>query len=86
MHEDYLRLIVEVDKVLSLVREMWVESSDGSPEKRKHMKRLDELLEERMRLMRARDAMTTVKIKHKAVVEPVKVPKKRRAKKEPPVI
>lgn len=51
----YIHLIAEVDKTLDMVRAFWIESRDDG-EKRKNQKRIDELLDERMRLMRARDA------------------------------
>ena len=54
--QQYLVPIAEIDKTLSLVREMWLEASPDSPEKRKAMLRIDGLLDERFRLMKARDA------------------------------
>ena len=59
MHPEYVKLIAELDKALSLVRTLWLESS--SPEvQAKWRTRLDGLLDERLRLMRARDATQTL--------------------------
>ena len=43
------------DKTIDMVRSFWIESRDDI-EKAKNMKRLNELLDERLRLMRAQDA------------------------------
>ncbi len=51
----YVYLIAELDKQLSMVRGYWIESRDEY-ETRRNLKRIDELLDERLRLMRARDA------------------------------
>jgi hypothetical protein len=58
--DHYTTLLAELDKTLSLVRSFWIESRDEF-EKRKNQKRLDELLDERLRLMRARDAAEATK-------------------------
>ncbi len=55
LHSHYLTLIGELDKTLDLVRTFWIESRDDG-EKRKNQGRIDQLLDERFRLMRARDA------------------------------
>lgn len=55
LHQEYLKLIAELDKVLSLTREMKLAARDGT-EERKATKRLDQLLDERLRLMKLRDA------------------------------
>lgn len=47
-------LITELDKLLDMVRVLWIESRDDF-ERRKNGKRLDELLDERLRLMKLRD-------------------------------
>ncbi len=53
----YVSLITEVDKVLSLVRAFWMEARDDG-EKRKHMNRLNELLDQRIALMAKRDGVS----------------------------
>lgn len=57
----YLTLIAEVDKVLSLVRTFWMEAKEDE-EKRKHMNRLNELLDQRLSLMRAGEAASKIKL------------------------
>ncbi len=59
MTQQYVNLISELDKTIEMVRSFWIESRDDV-EKNKNMKRLDELLDERLRLMKARDAAQTV--------------------------
>ncbi len=55
IHDHYVTLIGELDKTIDLVRSFWIESRDDG-EKRKNQKRIDDLLDERFRLMKARDA------------------------------
>ncbi len=55
MTHQYDSLISELDKTLSMVRTFWMEARDDG-EKRKNTNRLNELLDERLRLMSARDA------------------------------
>lgn len=59
MHDEYLKLIAELDRVLSQIRLLWMESK--SPEEEvKWRKHLDKLLAERFRLMGARDAAKAI--------------------------
>ncbi len=53
--DHYSTLLGELDKTLSMVRGFWIEARDDN-ERTKSMKRLNELLDERLRLMKARDA------------------------------
>lgn len=55
MRDQYIALIAELDKTISMVRSFWIEARDEG-EKRKNMLRLDQLLDERFRLMKLRDA------------------------------
>jgi hypothetical protein len=59
MHNEYIKLIAQLDKTLSMVRSLWMDAK-ASDEKNKWRVRLDELLDERSRLMKARDAAQTV--------------------------
>lgn len=59
MTSHYTTLIAELDKTLDMVRAFWLESRDDI-EKGKNTKRLNELLDERLRLMKARDAIQTI--------------------------
>lgn len=59
MHSEYIKLIAELDKTLSMVRTLWMEAKPAD-EKAKWRVRLDELLDERSRLMKARDAAQVV--------------------------
>lgn len=59
MQNEYLKLIAELDKTLSMVRSLWLDANDAA-EKTKWRVRLDELLDERLRLMKCRDALATV--------------------------
>lgn len=52
--ESYTNLIVELDRVLSTLRGFWLEAS-GDTDKEKWRKRLDDSLDERLRLMKLRD-------------------------------
>jgi len=54
MKQHYIKLIEEVDKTLSLVRVYWLDGRDEF-EKSKWMKRINELLDERLKLMKLRD-------------------------------
>lgn len=54
MNKDYIKLIEELDKTLSMARGCWIDAR-STDDKRKWYKRLDELLEERSRLMKLRD-------------------------------
>ena len=58
MQNEYLKLIAELDKTLSMVRSLWLDAN--AAEKTKWRVRLDELLDERLRLMKCRDALATV--------------------------
>ena len=55
MEQEYTNLITELDHVLSSIRTMWMEAKTLEEKAKWHV-RLDELLDERMRLMKARDA------------------------------
>lgn len=59
MQDEYKRLIAELDKTLLMVSSLWFEAEDAG-ERNKWRIRLDELLAERLRLMRCRDACSTV--------------------------
>lgn len=52
----YVSLISDVDKTLSMVREYWTEARDEN-EKRKHLNRLNELLDQRWALMQKWDGV-----------------------------
>lgn len=52
---EYLRLIAELDRVLALVRSLWLRAT-AAEERIKWRLRLDGLLDERLRLMQGRDA------------------------------
>ena len=54
MNLQYVKLIEELDKTISLARSSWMDAR-STDDTRKWHKRIDELLEERMRLMRLRD-------------------------------
>ena len=56
MQNEYVKLIKELDKTLSMVRALWMESKTPE-EKGKWRGRIDELLDERLRLMNSRDAV-----------------------------
>jgi hypothetical protein len=55
MNKDYVKLIEELDKTLSMARGCWMDARSNE-DKTKWYKRLNELLEERSRLMKLRDA------------------------------
>lgn len=55
MKDHYIKLIEELDKTISMTRAFWMEARSND-DVRKWYKRIDELLEERMRLMNLRDA------------------------------
>lgn len=57
----YIDLIAEVDKTIDMVRPFWLEARDEG-EKRKNLNRINELLDQRLSLMRARDAATEIKM------------------------
>ena len=56
MQNEYVKLIKELDKTLSMVRALWMESKTPD-EKSKWRGRIDELLDERLRLMKSRDSV-----------------------------
>ena len=56
MQNEYVKLIKELDKTLSMVRALWLESKTPD-EKAKWRGRIDDLLDERLRLMKSRDAV-----------------------------
>ncbi len=56
MHSEYLKLIVELDRVLSMLRCLWLEAASEA-DRSKWRVRLDQSLDERLRLMRCRDAL-----------------------------
>ena len=56
MQNEYVKLIKELDKTLSMVRALLLESKTPE-EKGKWRGRIDELLDERLRLMNSRDAV-----------------------------
>jgi hypothetical protein len=53
MKDEYIRLIAELDKTISMLREGWMtcEPSD----RQKWMDKINSMLDERMRLMKLRD-------------------------------
>lgn len=55
MRSEYIRLIAEVDSVLSTIRGLWIDATTLA-ERERWRTRLDQLLDERLRLMRCRDA------------------------------
>lgn len=55
----YTTLITDVDNVLKVVGPIWLEARDE--EKRKHMIRVNELLDQRIALMAKRDAVAEIK-------------------------
>jgi hypothetical protein len=55
MTNQYIKLIEELDKTISMTRTFWMDARTNEDKKKWH-KRIDELLEERMRLMNLRDA------------------------------
>ena len=59
MANEYINLIAGLDKVISEFRTLWMESKI-SDDTLKWKVKLDDLLDERMRLMKARDAAMTV--------------------------
>jgi hypothetical protein len=61
MKEEYIRLILEQDKVISAMRMLWGEARDAA-EKAKWRVQIDHALDERMRLMRARDAVALIPV------------------------
>ena len=59
MEQEYIKLIGELDRVLSTLRDFWMNSK--TPEEKTTWRiRIDESLDERLRLMRCRDAAKTV--------------------------
>jgi primosomal protein N'' len=61
MKEEYIRLILEQDKVISAMRMLWGEAKDAA-EKAKWRVQIDQALDERLRLMRCRDAATLMPV------------------------
>jgi hypothetical protein len=59
MEKEYIKLIGELDRVLSQIRTLWMDGKTPE-EKNKWRVRLDELLDERLRLMACRDAAKAV--------------------------
>lgn len=55
MATSYIKLIKELDSVLGMVRSLWMDATTVT-EKARWMTRLNELLDERLRLMAERDA------------------------------
>ena len=55
MNLQYVKLIEELDKTIGLARSSWMDARSND-DKNKWYKRINELLEERLRLMRLRDA------------------------------
>ena len=53
----YNNLIAEVDALLDLVRLLWQEAPSNSAERMQYRGRLDQLLDERLRLMNLRDLL-----------------------------
>lgn len=56
MQNEYVKLIKELDKTLSIIRALLLESKTPD-EKAQWRGRIDELLDERLRLMKSRDAV-----------------------------
>lgn len=52
--DEYIKLIMEHDKTLSLLRSQWMDAKP--PEKTKYMDRINSALDERLRLMSIRDS------------------------------
>lgn len=55
MKAEYIRLIEEQDRVLATIRVFWMEAKTPA-EIAKHRNRLDLVLDERLRVMKLRDA------------------------------
>lgn len=53
----YRNLIAEVDRLLDLVRILWMDTPLNSAEWLKYRGRIDQLLDERIKLMNLRDAL-----------------------------
>jgi predicted adenine nucleotide alpha hydrolase (AANH) superfamily ATPase len=58
MKEEYEKLITEHDRVLSVLRQHWIDADDN--EKSKWMQQINHMLDERFRLMQFRDKPMTV--------------------------
>ncbi len=65
MTSHYDALIVEVDKTLSMVREFWLSAKTDhrADEERKNMNRINDLLDQRLSLTKARDAAAALSTK-----------------------
>lgn len=59
MHAQYLKLLSDLDKILGQIRLMWIEARNPSDRENWRV-RLDQLLDQRLELMRARDAAAKV--------------------------
>jgi hypothetical protein len=55
MNNQYIKLIEELDKTISMTRTFWMDARTNE-DKAKWYKRINELLDERFRLMGLRDA------------------------------
>lgn len=55
METEYVKLIAELDKVLDTLRGFWMEAKNDE-ERKKWRLRLDQSLDESIRLMKCRDA------------------------------
>lgn len=56
MRSEYIKLIASVDKLLHEYRTLWLESKDGK-DTVKWMNKINEHLDERIGLMKCRDAL-----------------------------
>lgn len=61
MEQEYIKLIGELDRVLSTIRTLWIEAK-APTDLTKWRVRLDELLDERIRLMNCRDAAKAIPV------------------------
>lgn len=61
MQQEYVKLIKELDKVLDLTRTLWMQARDPK-EKAGYLAKLNGQLDERWRLMAARDAAAKVSL------------------------
>ena len=55
LHNEYVGLITQLDGVIGQVRKLWMDERN-SQEKKKHADKLNELLDQRVGMMKARDA------------------------------
>lgn len=56
LREEAVVLIAQLDQVLATVRAYWLEASPNSKERRHWLGRINQLLDQRLHLMKVRDA------------------------------